>query len=50
MDLVCATLKERFGKEFEDSIEALKNLTQTGRMRKYQEKFDRLLTWSNFST
>ncbi|KAH0679311.1 hypothetical protein KY284_020396 [Solanum tuberosum] len=42
-------LNERFGEEFEDSMEALKNLTQTGSVKEYQAEFDRLLTGVNLS-
>ncbi|XP_047257482.1 uncharacterized protein LOC107849355 [Capsicum annuum] len=42
-------LNERFGEGFEDAMEALKKLTQTGSVQKYQAKFDRLLTSVNLS-
>ncbi|KAH0646588.1 hypothetical protein KY284_034472 [Solanum tuberosum] len=42
-------LNERFGEEFEDSMEALKNLTQIGSVKEYQAEFDRLLTGVNLS-
>ncbi|KAH0736085.1 hypothetical protein KY285_011792 [Solanum tuberosum] len=42
-------LNEKFGEEFEDSMEALKNLTQTSSVKEYQAEFDRLLTYVNLS-
>ena len=42
-------LNEKFGEEFEDSMEALKNLTQTGSVKEYQAEFDRLLIGMNLS-
>lgn len=37
-------LNERFGDNFEDRMEALKNLSQIVGVREYQVEFDRLLT------
>ncbi|XP_015169203.1 uncharacterized protein [Solanum tuberosum] len=42
-------VNERFGEEFEDSMEALKNLQQTEDVRTYQAEFDRLLNGVNLS-
>ncbi|XP_047252257.1 uncharacterized protein LOC124887118 [Capsicum annuum] len=42
-------LNKRFGDGFEDPIEASKNLRQTGSVKEYQAKFDRLLTRVNLS-
>lgn len=42
-------LNERFGDVFEDSMKAIKNLHQTGKVKDYQAKFDRLLTGVNLS-
>nr|XP_033514042.1 uncharacterized protein LOC117278683 [Nicotiana tomentosiformis] len=42
-------LNERFGEEFEDHMESLKNLMQSGSVREYQAEFDRLLTGVNLS-
>lgn len=42
-------LNERFGKEFEDHMESLKNLVQTDSVNEYQAEFDRLLTGVNLS-
>ncbi|XP_070008284.1 uncharacterized protein [Nicotiana sylvestris] len=43
------TLNERFGKEFEDHMESLKNLVQSDSLKEYQAEFDRLLTGVNLS-
>lgn len=43
------TLNEIFGEGFEDFMEALKNLHQTGSVREYQAEFDSLLTGINLS-
>lgn len=42
-------LNERFGEGFEDHMEALKNLQQTGSVKYYQAEFDRLLIGVNLS-
>ncbi|KAF3629835.1 hypothetical protein FXO37_28741 [Capsicum annuum] len=42
-------LNERFGEGFEDAMEALKKLNQTGSVQKYQAEFDRLLISVNLS-
>ncbi|XP_016544368.1 uncharacterized protein LOC107844474 [Capsicum annuum] len=43
------SLNERFGDGFEDPMEALMNLRQTGSVREYQAEFDKLLTRVNLS-
>lgn len=43
-------LNERFGEGFEDSIEAIMNITQTECVKEYQAEFDRLLATVNLST
>ncbi|KAH0705706.1 hypothetical protein KY285_010245 [Solanum tuberosum] len=43
-------LNERFGEGFEDSMEAIMNLTQTECVKEYQAEFDRLLATVNLST
>lgn len=42
-------VNERFGEEFEDSMEDIKNLQQTEDVRTYQADFDRLLNGANLS-
>ncbi|VFQ67183.1 unnamed protein product [Cuscuta campestris] len=42
-------LNERFGEAFEDPMEELKNLTQTGSVREYQAAFDKLMTIVNLT-
>ncbi|XP_019257770.1 PREDICTED: uncharacterized protein LOC109235985 [Nicotiana attenuata] len=49
LDEYVLALNERFGDGFEDHMEALKNLQQTGNVRDYQAEFDRLLTGVNLS-
>lgn len=43
------SLNERSGDGFEDPMEALKNLRQTGSVREYHAEFDRLLKAVNLS-
>lgn len=42
-------INDRFGHSFEDPIEAIKNLQQTGSVKDYQAEFDRLLCGVNLS-
>ncbi|VFQ85138.1 unnamed protein product [Cuscuta campestris] len=42
-------LNERFGETFEDPMEELKSLNQTGTIKEYQASFDKLMTTVNLS-